>query len=78
MRAHVLLDVVKAIEHGFGAKPVFIREGGSIPIVDDFARQLDADVLLAGVAVATALALATGHFGARFLENTIISLCDLR
>lgn len=37
-----------AIEHGFGKRPVFIREGGSIPIVDDFARKLDADVLLLG------------------------------
>ena len=26
----------KAIEHGFGNAPVFIREGGSIPIVTDF------------------------------------------
>lgn len=38
----------RAIEHGFGREPVFIREGGSIPIVDDFARKLDADVLLLG------------------------------
>ena len=38
----------KAIEHGFEAKPVFIREGGSIPIVNTFARELDADVLLLG------------------------------
>ena len=37
-----------AIEHGFGAKPVFIREGGSIPIVNTFARELGADVLLLG------------------------------
>lgn len=37
-----------AIEEGFGAKPVFIREGGSIPIVNTFAKELDADVLLLG------------------------------
>lgn len=37
-----------AIERGFGKAPVFIREGGSIPIVGDFARELDADVLLLG------------------------------
>ncbi|MCA9241288.1 MAG: dipeptidase [Planctomycetales bacterium] len=37
-----------AIQHGFGTPPVFIREGGSIPIVDDFARKLNADVLLLG------------------------------
>jgi acetylornithine deacetylase/succinyl-diaminopimelate desuccinylase-like protein len=37
-----------AIETGFGTAPVFIREGGSIPIVNTFARELDADVLLLG------------------------------
>ena len=37
-----------AIETGFGRRPVFIREGGSIPIVNTFAQQLDADVLLLG------------------------------
>jgi succinyl-diaminopimelate desuccinylase len=37
-----------AIESGFGRAPVFIREGGSIPIVNTFARELDADVLLLG------------------------------
>lgn len=37
-----------AIEHGFGSRPVFIREGGSIPIVGTFAEQLQADVLLLG------------------------------
>lgn len=37
-----------AIEHGFGTKPVLIREGGSIPIVNTFAEQLNADVLLLG------------------------------
>ena len=37
-----------AIEAGFGNRPVFIREGGSIPIVNTFAEQLKADVLLLG------------------------------
>ena len=37
-----------AIETGFGKRPVFIREGGSIPIVNTFADVLDADVLLLG------------------------------
>jgi succinyl-diaminopimelate desuccinylase len=37
-----------AIEAGFGSPPVYIREGGSIPIVNTFARELDADVLLLG------------------------------
>jgi succinyl-diaminopimelate desuccinylase len=37
-----------AIEAAFGTRPVFIREGGSIPIVGTFARELAADVLLLG------------------------------
>ena len=37
-----------AIEAGFGRPPVFIREGGSIPIVNTFARELGVDVLLLG------------------------------
>jgi succinyl-diaminopimelate desuccinylase len=37
-----------AIEAGFGKAPVFVREGGSIPIVNTFAEELDADVLLLG------------------------------
>ncbi|MEX2168532.1 MAG: dipeptidase [Pirellulales bacterium] len=38
----------KAIESSFGRPPVFIREGGSIPIVNTFARELNCDVLLLG------------------------------
>lgn len=37
-----------AIETGFGERPVFMREGGSIPIVNQFAEQLGAEVLLVG------------------------------
>lgn len=37
-----------AIESAFGRAPVFVREGGSIPIVNTFARELGADVLLLG------------------------------
>jgi acetylornithine deacetylase/succinyl-diaminopimelate desuccinylase-like protein len=38
----------RAIEHGFGKAPVFIREGGSIPIVTNFREQLGVDTLLLG------------------------------
>jgi acetylornithine deacetylase/succinyl-diaminopimelate desuccinylase-like protein len=38
----------RAIERGFGKSPVFIREGGSIPIVTNFKEQLGADTLLLG------------------------------
>lgn len=38
----------KAIERGFGRSPVFIREGGSIPIVTEFSNKLGVDTLLLG------------------------------
>jgi len=38
----------RAIEHAFGRRPVFTREGGSIPIVTAFHQRLGADVLLLG------------------------------
>lgn len=38
----------KAIAAGFGKPPVFIREGGSIPVVATFAEKLGADTLLLG------------------------------
>ena len=37
-----------AIETGFGTRPVFIREGGSIPIVNQFKEALGMDTLLLG------------------------------
>ncbi len=37
-----------AITHGFGKPPVMIREGGSIPVVATFKRQLGVDTLLLG------------------------------
>jgi succinyl-diaminopimelate desuccinylase len=38
----------RALERGFGKAPVFIREGGSIPIVTNFKEQLGVDTLLLG------------------------------
>ena len=37
-----------AIERGFGTKPVFMREGGSIPILGLFKKELGLDTLLIG------------------------------
>jgi acetylornithine deacetylase/succinyl-diaminopimelate desuccinylase-like protein len=39
---------VQAIEAGFGTKPVFIREGGSIPVVGLLKQHLGVDTLLLG------------------------------
>jgi len=38
----------QAVEAGFGKKPVMMREGGSIPVVDLFKRELGVDTLLVG------------------------------
>ena len=38
----------RAIEHAFGRRPVFTREGGSIPIVAEFSKKLKAETLLLG------------------------------
>jgi len=38
----------RAIEHGFGRAPVYMREGGSIPVVSTFRQQLGVDTLLLG------------------------------
>lgn len=38
----------RAIEVGFGKEPVFIREGGSIPVVNTFFDELGVDTLLLG------------------------------
>ena len=38
----------RAIEAGFGNKPVFMKEGGSIPVVSDFKEYLGLDTLLIG------------------------------
>jgi acetylornithine deacetylase/succinyl-diaminopimelate desuccinylase-like protein len=39
----------RAIERGFGRKPVFTREGGSIPVVSTFHEQLGVPAVLFGV-----------------------------
>lgn len=41
----------RALEEAFGRPPVLVGEGGSIPIVGDFERELGAPVLLVGFAL---------------------------
>jgi len=43
-----LRAAAEAIEEGFGRRPVFMREGGSIPIVSAMVEKLQAQVLLLG------------------------------
>ena len=42
---------LRALKAAFGQEPVLLREGGSIPIVNDFKRVLGADSLLLGLAL---------------------------
>lgn len=42
---------LRALQKSFGCQPVLMREGGSIPIVNNFKRQLGADTLLLGLAL---------------------------
>ncbi|PTX91844.1 dipeptidase [Opitutus sp. ER46] len=42
---------LRALQAGFGKKPVLTREGGSIPIVNDFKQVLGVDTLLLGIAL---------------------------
>lgn len=39
---------VRAYEYGFGKRPVFMREGGSIPVVSHLNKALDVPVILMG------------------------------
>ena len=40
---------LRALEKAFGTPPILMREGGSIPIVNEFKRVLGADTLLLGI-----------------------------
>jgi acetylornithine deacetylase/succinyl-diaminopimelate desuccinylase-like protein len=42
---------LRALQTAFGYEPVLMREGGSIPIVNDFRKILKADTLLLGLAL---------------------------
>ena len=48
-----LQAAVTAFEKGFGTKPVFMREGGSIPVVADFQKHLGLPVVLMGFGLPT-------------------------
>ncbi|GAA3405274.1 dipeptidase [Paenibacillus hodogayensis] len=49
----VLQKAADAYEHVYGVRPVFTKDGGSIPIVEAFARELTAPVVLMGFGLPT-------------------------
>jgi len=42
---------MRALKSAFGHEPILMREGGSIPIVNDFKKHLGADTLLLGLSL---------------------------
>jgi acetylornithine deacetylase/succinyl-diaminopimelate desuccinylase-like protein len=48
LNAPAMQAAIKAYEKGWGKSPVFMREGGSIPIVANFQRELELPVVLMG------------------------------
>ena len=42
---------LRALEASFGCSPILVREGGSIPIVNDFKKHLHVDTLLLGLSL---------------------------
>lgn len=63
----------KAMKQAFGKEPVFIREGGSIPIVVDFNRILKAPVVLMGFGLSTEnLHSPNEHFDLNNFKNGVI------
>lgn len=48
IRTPEMQAAIQAYEQGWGQKPVFMREGGSIPVVSDFQKELNAPVILMG------------------------------
>ena len=40
---------VVALRKAFGREPVFVREGGSLPILDVFKRHLHGEIILVGL-----------------------------
>ncbi len=49
IRTPEMKAAISAYEQGWGKKPVFMREGGSIPVVSDFQKELSAPVILMGL-----------------------------
>lgn len=68
------IAAAKAMESAFGKKTVFIREGGSIPIVTVFAKKLKAPVVLMGLGLNTEnLHSPNEHFDLNHFNLGIIS-----
>jgi len=66
---------VTALKKGYNKKPVFMREGGSIPIVNTFKKLLNADTILLGFGLADENAHSPDeHFDLKNYHRGILSI----
>ncbi|HUX60143.1 MAG TPA: dipeptidase [Ignavibacteriaceae bacterium] len=71
---HSTVAATKAMEKAFGKKIVFIREGGSVPIVTSFVKKLKAPTVLMGLGLNTEnLHSPNEHFNLNHFRLGIIS-----
>jgi acetylornithine deacetylase/succinyl-diaminopimelate desuccinylase-like protein len=69
-----IIAAAKAMEKAFGKKTVFVREGGSIPIVADFSKRLKSPVVLMGLGLDSEnLHSPNEHFNLNHFQLGIIS-----
>jgi acetylornithine deacetylase/succinyl-diaminopimelate desuccinylase-like protein len=68
------IAAAKAMEKAFGKKPVFVREGGSIPIVTDFSKRLKSPMVLMGLGLDSEnLHSPNEHFDLNHFQSGIMS-----
>jgi acetylornithine deacetylase/succinyl-diaminopimelate desuccinylase-like protein len=66
---------VRAYEKSWGARPIFVREGGSIPVVADFQRLLHIPVIMMGFALNSAGAHGPDeHFSVEMFHRGIATM----
>ena len=71
---YAIKAAAKSVSKAFGKKTVYTREGGSIPIVVDFANQLKAPVVLMGLGLDTDnIHSPNEHFDLKSFELGILS-----
>ncbi len=69
-----IMAASKAVEKAFGKKTVYTREGGSIPIVVDFVKQLKAPAILMGLGLdSDNIHSPNEHFSLKSFELGILS-----
>ena len=63
---------LRALKAGFGRDPIVMREGGSIPIVNDFKKILGVDTLLLGLAFTATVPAKVGAKWTHLDSNQVV------